>query len=64
MKKGNEEEKKQTKITNTSTNLEVLSGVGTPALLSLLSRVDGLDGIEHQVLQLQRFNQVCVPHNS
>lgn len=63
MKKGNEEEKNKKKP-NTSTNLEVLSGVGTPALLSLLSRVDGLDGIEHQVLQLQRFNQVCVPHNS
>lgn len=46
------------------TDLEVLSGVGSPALLSLLSRVDGLDGVQHQILQLQRFNQVCVPHNT
>ena len=34
------------------------------AFLSLLSRVNGLDSIEHQVLQLQWFHQVCVPHNA
>lgn len=46
------------------TNLEVLSGVGSPALLPLLGRVDSLDGVQHQILQLQRFNKVCVPHNT
>lgn len=46
------------------TDLKVLSGVGSPALLPLLSSVDGLDGVQHQVLQLQSFHQVSVPHDS
>lgn len=38
--------------------------MSSPALLPLLSRVDGLDGVQHQILQLQSFHQVCVPHNA
>lgn len=51
-------------MNNSKTNLEVLSGMGSPALFPLLGRLDSLDGIQHQILQLQCFNQVCVPHNT
>lgn len=47
-----------------NTDLEVLSGVGPPALLPLLCSVDGLHAVQHQILQLQRFHQVCVPHDA
>lgn len=46
------------------TDLKVLSCVGSSALLPLLSSADGLDGIQHQVLQLQSFHKVCVPHDT
>lgn len=47
-----------------SSYLEVLSGVGSPALLALLGRVDGLHSVQHEVLQLQGLHQVSVPHNT
>lgn len=46
------------------TDFEILSGVRSPALLSLLCAVDGLDSVQHQILQLQCLHQVCVPHNA
>lgn len=38
--------------------------MGSSALRPLLSRVDRLDAVQHQILQLQSFHQVCVPHNT
>ncbi len=38
--------------------------MSSPALLSLLGRVNGLDSVQHQILQLQRFHQVCVPNDA
>lgn len=46
------------------TDLKVLSGVGSSALLPLLSRDNGLGGVQHQVLQLQSFHEVRVPHDT
>lgn len=52
------------KLKYDETDLKVLSCMGSSALLSLLSRVDGLDGVQQQVLQLQSFHEVCVPHDT
>lgn len=46
------------------TDLKVLSCVGSSALLPLLSRDNGLGGVQHQVLQLQSFHEVRVPHDT
>ena len=35
-----------------------------PALLPLLGAVDGLGGVQHQVLQLKGLHQICVPHDA
>lgn len=58
------DEETYTQIMYGETDLEVLSGVGSPALLSLLSTVDGLNSVQHQILQLQCFHQVSVPNNA
>eukprot|EP00123_Amoebidium_parasiticum_P009646 comp19618_c0_seq1/m.23132 comp19618_c0_seq1/g.23132 ORF comp19618_c0_seq1/g.23132 comp19618_c0_seq1/m.23132 type:complete len:521 (+) comp19618_c0_seq1:701-2263(+) len=42
----------------------ILAGVCATALLACLSRVDGLLGVGHQVLQLQGLDKVSVPHNT
>lgn len=46
------------------TDLKVLSCMGSSALLPLLSRDNGLGGVQHQVLQLQSFHEVRVPHDT
>lgn len=43
------------------TVLEVVSGVGTTGLLSVLGSEHGHLGLDHQVLQLHSLNQVGVP---
>lgn len=44
--------------------LEVLSGVGTTGFLSSAGRLHGHSSVDHQVLELERFNQVSVPDHS
>lgn len=40
---------------------EVVSGVGTTRLLASLGRVDRHLGLNHKILKLHGFDQICVP---
>jgi hypothetical protein len=44
--------------------LEVLTSVSTSGLLPRLGAVDGLHGVQHQILQFKGFDQVGVPHHA
>lgn len=44
--------------------LKVLTSVSTSGLLPCLSAVDGLHGVQHQILQFEGFDQVRVPDHT
>lgn len=44
--------------------LIVLASMGTSGFLACLGRYNGLNGIDHKVLELKGLHQVSVPHHS
>ena len=44
--------------------LEVLTSVSTTGLLPCLGAVNGLHGVQHQILQLKGFDKVGVPNHA